>query len=375
MLLELLKSQKYLKLDDELNTLQSQFESGETSEQELIDTYKTFEAKDESIESCLNEWVEFYPQSYPAHLARGSYLVGLGWQQRGHSRAMDVSENQWGSMYGSFSQAYKDLESSIHLTTKPLLSFIHLMNIEMTAGGENKNENIESLYSSALHCQPNSFEARKQKLRTIRPEWGGSVKQMEAFSSDKSHTLLSDEHQTELKAFRHFYEGHWLQGFQNDLENSAEAFSRAIELLPKGHFYGRRAVSYGLLGRIREAEEDLDKTTKFELNAWENQEVASGYSVLGYMYSIHKKPYRAVVYLERSLLLDPENSATKSFLALRYYYHNPWNKRALQLISEALQDNDKDAQAWKNLFDKNLFTWIKFHLIHLFSQRYKNFIG
>jgi hypothetical protein len=264
--IELLIEGKYAQVDQGLNNLQSRFEERKITEDELYGNFEPFEAlhnnrTDTSL--ALDKWVELYPESYAARLARGMYLAVDGHKRRGFDKSHRVEESQWQGMFESFEVARSDLHLSETLTNKPVLTYPPLMHIEMAGGGAENQDIIWSCYQKALLAHPISYRARTQYLSTIRAEWGGgTLEPMQKFLDDPTHKTLGEEKYKKLLAQRYHYEGHWFECFGSDKQKAFEAYSKAVETYLSSTHLLQRASIAAELGKVRQSMSDLAESKK-----------------------------------------------------------------------------------------------------------------
>lgn len=144
----------------------------------LADAFYAFQMQSTEPAALLDEWVERFPKSYAARLARGVYFSRMGWEQRGTQSARETSAENFRGMQHYFALARGDLEASLAMSPRPVLSYQYLINIANT--GHSYAEAAFWL-DNALKLDPYAARVRTAYLYGLRPEWGGSLEEMEEF--------------------------------------------------------------------------------------------------------------------------------------------------------------------------------------------------
>jgi TPR repeat protein len=178
----LLNKRQFLELDATLSMYQQRYEQAPASdpnvERELAEAFRVFYYADPDAIALYDEWVKTSPRSYAASLARGEHLTALAKKRRGAAFWRDVTPEQRESMRREAKRARAELERSLTLTAKPILSYQFLIEIAtMTSQREDKLRLIEEAEAvDALNYYP-----RSAFLFAMQPEWGGSIKEMRLF--------------------------------------------------------------------------------------------------------------------------------------------------------------------------------------------------
>ncbi|WP_374518998.1 DUF4034 domain-containing protein [Undibacterium squillarum] len=204
----LFRGQRFSELDQFLETMQSGYEQGNISELVLTETFNVFCSVDPSYETKLEAYLLVYPNSYSANLAYGIYCIEYGWTKRGYDFADKLSETQIRGFIAYLQLADEHLRRSLQHAKKPILSYVQLMIIAMGIGEQQDGDKL-NFYRAGLECAPDCLGVRKQYLRTLRVQWGGSFKEMSDFVSDKEHTKLSRQNYSQFIASKHFIDAHY----------------------------------------------------------------------------------------------------------------------------------------------------------------------
>lgn len=225
-ILDHLRAYQFDELNQILNDTQLDFEEGKITEEQLHQLFSTFCICDESICAPLDEYVLRYPSSYSARLAHGIFYVEYGWSKRSYAFANELSEGQIHGFVNCLNLAQESLTVSLGLTRKPILSYVQLLIIAMGLGEEKFVE--KNLYHQALESGPKSVLIRKQYLRNLRPQWGGSLEEMQNFSARSRHEALSTADYLELIASKYFILNHYYMVIDTQALRSIFEFIRGI---------------------------------------------------------------------------------------------------------------------------------------------------
>lgn len=327
--LELLRNGQYEELDARLANQQRGYVQGAVGELDLLDTFRSFYVTDGALEARYNEWIARFPQSYVARLARGIYYKRIGMDLRGDARTSETSPGQFAGMETYFENAMMDLEASMELDPKPVLTHLYMMDIRKHARPVsirvwlfrlNLFDPREYAFEQAMRIAPDSFILHRKYMHMLQTRWGGSVAAMAAFLERCKQAGLSAEHLKVLEAMV-FADRAWVKLHTKDYRGALEDYrqvrtlvdlsnaqlfeygtlglllqemanahqqakeyaealrdlDQAIEVGANGHeVYLSRGISFWHLGRKREALEDYLRAAE-RGNAWAQNEVGIHY--------------------------------------------------------------------------------------------------
>jgi len=189
--LEQLRAKNVAGVEEEFSALQKRFETGEASEYELLDAYKVFYQRDDRHRPELDEWIESFPNSSSAYLARGVYYRKLGEFRRGAEYSSQVPSENLVYMEKMFAASKPDLEMALHLNPKSYLAALNLLNIALFQSDDRAADKYLTLGNAVL---PTNFIVRARYLIGLAPKWGGSHKSMEEFIAHcRSQGLAQDK--------------------------------------------------------------------------------------------------------------------------------------------------------------------------------------
>lgn len=176
--LELLKTGKYAQLDAQMNGIQAAFEHGKSDDMGVLQAFRAFYNPDPSLEPYYVEWRKRYPHSYAAHLALGIYYKYQGREARGTAFASQTSPGRLALMGLANASAVPELNKSLQLTKKPVLTYVHLMSI---AGDADDRSTADADLAAANRIDPHNFIVRLKYMVMMQPRWLGRAGDMQAF--------------------------------------------------------------------------------------------------------------------------------------------------------------------------------------------------
>src|SRR5579863_3527977 len=113
---------------------QHAYARGAINDEQLREVFRGFYFTTPTLASNFDEWIAQFPRSYVAHLARGIYYKKIGQELRGGQAASETSREQFRAMEQAFVKASTDLEESLSLDPKPLLTYVHQLTIDQLLG-------------------------------------------------------------------------------------------------------------------------------------------------------------------------------------------------------------------------------------------------
>ena len=192
----LLRSDQYDELERRFAALQSQFENGKMSGDDLRAAFRDFYPTDSDLAAKLDKWVAKYPNSYVARVARGIYYKKVGFESRGTAYIKDTSQDQIAGMAAAFVKGVADLRATIGMSPKPFLSYFHLLDIGNAVGAK---EELRDIYDRAINLDPSSYAVRVKYMNALETQWGGSLEEMQSFYDECQHAGLTDAQSKELQ--------------------------------------------------------------------------------------------------------------------------------------------------------------------------------
>ncbi len=262
----LLEAGNYGQLDAELSTYQDAYRRGAIGDEETAKAFIVLQRSDPDLRPAYDKWVAEKPGSYVARLARGYYLMNLGYLARGGAYRAKTSKAQFADMHGLFKVAQEDLEASLKLDSKPVLSYGTLIAI---AQGQGRREDAASYVINAIALDPYVYTARAAYLASLRPEWGGSLEQMELALATWKRTL--DEAQI-IRLGRMLEDAKWRAALEPaqrlvDRKQYREAiaeYSKALAQEPNARAFAMRGYCHAQLKEHGKAIEDFSSALELD---------------------------------------------------------------------------------------------------------------
>lgn len=193
----LLAGQQYQALDARLSAAQRDYKRGLIDDVQLREVFRAFYFTDPALAKRFDEWVQQFPKSYVARLARGIYWKKIGQERRGPQSAAETTREQFKGMEDAFARAIKDFQASMTLDDKPLLSLLHEITIYKLQG---RGEWGRSLMDRAIKLDKNNYVVRYAYMDALQSPWGGDVELMKDFLEECRAAKLSAPQMRTLEA-------------------------------------------------------------------------------------------------------------------------------------------------------------------------------
>jgi tetratricopeptide (TPR) repeat protein len=224
---ELLRKERYQTLDSDYSAIQRKFERGDISGEDLRDAFREFYPTDRDLASKLDGWVNAFPKSYVARLARGMYYKKLGFEERGSKYISETSAAQLHNMDTALGKAIKDFGDSITMNPKPFLSYFHMIDIGRAYAGPSYTR---ALFDHALDLEPRSFALRQKFMLALEAKWGGSLEEMNQFLEECRRADLPTAQFRQLQSMVYENIGWERENHDGDHAAAEAAYRKAIEL-------------------------------------------------------------------------------------------------------------------------------------------------
>jgi beta-lactamase regulating signal transducer with metallopeptidase domain len=212
----LLKEARYSELDQRMNALQEQYRAGTLDELELLRQFNAFMLADPALAPQFDAWLSAFPNSYAARLARGIYNFKCGVQTRGTRFLAHTTEEQIRGMRLYLEKSRQDVQASVALDAKPMLSYNFLIRIAMELSDRTEKRQV---LDTALRLDPVALLARRPYMISLETRWGGSLNEMLDFFQQSQAAGLPDAKLANLQALIDA-EREWLQHHQGNTEQT-----------------------------------------------------------------------------------------------------------------------------------------------------------
>ena len=188
---DLLQQGRYADLDAKMNGVQRDYETGQISDISLLHSFRAFCPKVYTLEDKYDAWVAAFPKSYAARLADGVYLREMAYYWRGGVYYNQLSATQIQTMTDYANRAMEQLQTSLDLTAKPLLSFHAVVGLATIMSD---HAAARRALDAADQLDPHNFVVRfKYLASTLLTRWGGSLDEMIAFREEARQAGLPPE--------------------------------------------------------------------------------------------------------------------------------------------------------------------------------------
>lgn len=226
----LLSAREYAELDRRLTSVQEDYKHRVIDDVNLREAFRGLYFTTSSLAVNFDEWVQRFPKSYVAYLARGIYYKKIGQERRGPQAATDTSVEQFRGMEQAFERASADLKTSLLLDEKPLLSLLHQINIYKLLG---EGAMGRELLDRSVQIDKGNYVVRYAYMDALQSPWGGNVAQMKAFLHECREARLSAAQLRTLEALVAEDEA-WTQRAEGNNVAAARAYRREATLSPQG---------------------------------------------------------------------------------------------------------------------------------------------
>lgn len=331
----LLKNKKFKELDSFLQAKQHSYEAGNLGRDAPYEQFNFASGNESWLETHLSAWIKSAPASYAAHVARGRYYVSRAWEARGDEYISNTPPENIREMSRFMKLAVADLEKSIPLTAKPLLSYSLLINAGMAMGRYEQNRRW---LDEENRIDPANTHVKIGYLLTLRPRWGGSMEEMQAFVDESKKLLQKQEDVNLLQS--HVWRSHAYVRWKdhNDYHGCIDYYSKAIDLHDKEiRPFARRGYCYHKLKKYEEALRDYNRVLSIAPR--------NGYVLKsrGALYSDLHRFDEALVDLVRATEINPNDGYTWKTLGYIYYSTEKFDK-AFASYRKGAEHGDGDSQ-------------------------------
>jgi tetratricopeptide (TPR) repeat protein len=136
-------------------------------------------ARYQEIYQLLEPMFIKWPEDHRSWLIKGRAHLGMAWVARGGGYADGVSAAGWKGFSKNLALAADNLEKAWQLNPKD--ARIPTLMIRVEEGQGQGRERMERWFNRAMSLDPSNYEACKNKLHYLYPQWYGSREDMIAF--------------------------------------------------------------------------------------------------------------------------------------------------------------------------------------------------
>lgn len=158
---------------------------------------------------------------------RGIYYLRSGIAQRGLQSVDETTAEQLEAANVSLNKATAEIDTSIGLDPKPLLSFVNAILVAREHGAISE---ARIWVDRANQIDPHNYTARAAYMTAIETRWGGNQQMMQAFLGECRAAKLSNAHLQLLESVIAEDQG-WIHQFvDHDYAGAEAAYRRSAEL-------------------------------------------------------------------------------------------------------------------------------------------------
>ena len=249
-----LENRQFKKLEERLLGYREASTNRQAGEMLQAFTFETLANSDPKNQAVFSEWVEEYPQSYFALLARAHYYYAVAWSWRGHRRSENTSAQRLQNMKEFLRLASLDLSRAIEIQSELAIADALALKVLMLLG--EKRYQLKTL-EEALQLYPQSYLVRSAYLWSLKPEWGGEAGDLMKFIQDTAEVARQSPGLVSLLGYADYIFAESLAE-QGQFQEAAVHFDFAIDKGADHNIYRDRGINYYQLGDFQAAREDFD---------------------------------------------------------------------------------------------------------------------
>jgi len=257
---------KFAELDAELSAVQDAYRRGALPEDDAGRAFGALRTGDPDARKRFDQWVAEKPGSYAARTMRSQYLMDLAYMARGQEYAAKTSAAQFQGMDALFAAALEDVTVAMKADPFPIFAAYTVI---VVAQGMGMREPAAAAVSTALALDPAAYWVRHAYMSGLRPEWGGSLPQME-YALAQWKRSLDDAHWQRLA--RMVEDAKWRAALEPAAKlfrekrypDAIALYTKALDTAPTARAFAMRGASYAQLGRDQEAIADYDRALELD---------------------------------------------------------------------------------------------------------------
>lgn len=290
-----LLNSKFEMLEKELNQVQSEFRNDVQKEHQVDLAFSSFASTDPRFDKLLSSWIDRYPSSAVARVARGYYYAYLGAISRGTAYTSETRPEKLRAMERYFSMATIDFAEAIKRDSGISVAYGKLMIVARATGSV---KTADKLLTAALQSNPGSYFVREKYLSALQPKWGGSMKSIRQFLSSVEAMIADNPELSALLSYPDYVAADTLM-CDKKYQESIVYYTKALDAgLPVDMERGR---TYEYLHQYPEALSDygaaLDRDPQ-DINSLIRR---------GFTYTLMKQYNFAMEDFDAAIQLDPLN--------------------------------------------------------------------
>ena len=335
-LAQLVRDRQFEQAESVIASYMGEFERDVRFENKLSNAFDVFESE-ANILTQVDEWIERYPESYAARLAKAQILYDKGWEARGNKYSSKTPDENFQKMREYFYLAREEFSDALAL--KKNLPSAYCSLIKMAAANGQRKEKLRVLKRGLEHI-PYSYGVRYCYLNKLQPKWGGSWEEMAQYAEIAQGHLQENPQLQGLYAEFYFS---WAISYRHkkEYEQAIKYFSRALEYARGAGTLHYRGRSYAALGEYGLALKDLNES----LDLYPDTYYPLSYRA--YIFRKLKKYDHALKDVSRLIELYPDNLKVYTTRANIYWDMGEYQK-SYDDYSYVIEREPEDVYALKN---------------------------
>lgn len=184
--LELIGHERFEQFERLSKSYEDAFAKDPLRESPLDKLYDAIDGSNEAMLAKLDAWVKQRP-SYVAYGARGIYKSKRGFFLRGSKYVSETPPENLEKMAEMHRQAVADLTRALELNKKFQPAYKYLIYTEQASGS---TDQARAILDRCVKELPTTYYVRLAYLWALRPRWGGSYEQMQAYANSLDREAL-----------------------------------------------------------------------------------------------------------------------------------------------------------------------------------------
>ena len=272
-----LSTKNYAELEQSFKQHLDLYARNEITAEELANMFETF-SKTSGLDPRYDEWINAYPESYSARLARGIFRSATAWEKRGNDYANNTTDSQFRRFDETLEDARADLLLSLKLYARPVNSYRYLIRVSKGLGLDDERDWLDA----ALKLDPKAYNPRFEYMDSIAPKWGGDEDLMAEFLEESNKSPMSDKHKKIIEG-KYFYLLGEQAKFGKDWKTAADNFY-------KYYLTNKNPANLQMSGQSLFDGDFKDLAfQRFDQLVKDHPEYPYGYELRAYLYEFHFK--------------------------------------------------------------------------------------
>lgn len=220
----LLLARNYGALDSAMAARRAEARADPARENRYVYAFDVFGSGDPALDAPIDAWVAHDTTRAIAWAARAHHRVARAWRARGTSFANELSVTQQERLHDWLRLAAGDAMQAASLDSTDIAGHLAMLDVTMLRGDDALGLRV---VRDAIRRLPGSMLVRARYMYSLRPNWGGSLADMETFAATQQRDLRLNPHMTTLLGLADLERGETLAG-DDQLQPAVAAYGRAL---------------------------------------------------------------------------------------------------------------------------------------------------